>query len=142
MDAKPRCFLGLLICSIVTVGCNAPSDNEPKLLLDLKKKCEEAGQRARAAELEMYSTCRDSSDPRYAYNNVLKTCLYADRCYAGNSYKFIMDAFSRSMLIRYDVRDGYYSGTLPGLPAKPSSGKDVFDATFRELFGPNTEPPD
>jgi hypothetical protein len=132
-------IVSVLLCS--QVGCNSPSDNDPRVLLDLKKKCVEAGEKARALELEMWPACKGSSDPRFTYNAVLKTCLYADVCYAGSRYTFIMDAFSHSFLIRYDINDGYYSGSLPDLPTKPSAGSKVLISKFHELFGPTAQPP-
>ena len=133
----------VLLCSLV--GCNSPSDDDPRILLDLKKKCVEAGEKARAALFEMSPPCdKELSEPRYTYNNDLKTCLYADKCFTvqadSRASLFIIDAFSNSVLIQYDMRTSGYSGSLPGLPAKPSR-RDYFETKFHELFGPNAQLP-
>jgi len=146
----------VFLCSLPVVGCNAPSENDPRVLLDLKAKCAEAGERARAALLEAHPVCKDESDPRYMYNMELKTCLYADRCVYGGvdgaAYSFIMDAFSNSLLIQYDncfrfwegsiqarCQDG---GTFSGARLDlPNSGSKAFVSKYRELFGPNVQLP-
>jgi hypothetical protein len=136
-------FAGLLAS-----GCkmnNSDRGVDPRVLVDLKKKCTEAGERARSAYFAMHPACMNTlGAPRYTYNNELRTCLYADRCFSSaaavSSQYFIMDAFSNSMLIQYDVGSSMFSGTLPGLPTK-SSGTDVFKTKFRELFGPNAQSP-
>lgn len=150
-------FLGLLLYSLTTVGCKAPTENAPTTLLELKKKCVDAGERARAARLQAHPECRDSSDPRYSYSKELSTCLYADRCLYGGldgaAYFFIVDSFSNSVLIQYDncfrmIADGSIrsrcqdGGTFPGSrPDLPNSGSTAFVSKFHQLFGASTQPP-
>jgi hypothetical protein len=143
-----RVLYAVLSCLLLASGCkpnNPVSGVDPRLLLDLKKKCVEAGERARSTYFVMHPACMNTlSAPRYTYNTELKTCLYADRCFSNaaavSSQYFIMDAFSNSILIQYDIGSRMFSGTLPGLPTKSSSG-DVFKTRFGELFGPNTQSP-
>ncbi len=148
---------GFPVLSGCGVGCHRQSDDDPRVLLDLKKRCVEAGEKTRAALLEANSLCRDSSDPRYTYNKELKTCLYADRCFYGGAdgaaYSFTRDAFSRSVLIQYDncfrmMGDGSIQahcqagGTFPGaIPDLPNLEKKAFISKFRELFGSDAQPP-
>jgi hypothetical protein len=143
-----RALYSVFACLLLASGCktnNAANGADPRILIDLKKKCVEAGSRARSAYFAMHPACMDTlGAPRYTYNAELKTCLYADRCFSSataiSSQYFIMDAFSNSILVQYDVGSGVLSGTLPGLPAK-SSGGDLFKTRFRDLFGPNAQAP-
>jgi hypothetical protein len=138
---------GVFACLLLASGCktdNPASGIDPRALLDLKKNCVEAGERARTSLFEMHRGCaKESGAPRFAYNGELKTCLYADRCIVSGPPPvdfFIVDAFSNSILVEYDVLRRKYSGSLPNLPSQPS-GEEVFQAKFRELFGPNAQPP-